>query len=180
VPDITTEIVRSTSDADTIWVEWQQRSTQASEQAVGKRQQHPEMVPATPLIPQQTPSSHHETEFPSGIASRLAGHIYLTIIQVMTTIIPLADAKARLSAVLDEVRDTHDRVVITRNGRPEAVIISVADLETIEDTLDLLSTPGAVDEIRTAEAEIARGEAIGTDELRRLMSERVRNERNSG
>jgi mRNA-degrading endonuclease RelE of RelBE toxin-antitoxin system len=34
----------------------------------------------------------------------------------MTTI-PLADAKARLSAVLDEVRDTHDRVVITRNGR---------------------------------------------------------------
>ena len=41
----------------------------------------------------------------------------MTIIQVMTTI-PLADAKARLSAVLDEVRDTHERVVITRNGRP--------------------------------------------------------------
>ncbi|MCW6010585.1 type II toxin-antitoxin system Phd/YefM family antitoxin [Micromonospora sp. CPCC 205371] len=34
----------------------------------------------------------------------------------MTTI-PLADAKARLSAVLDEVRDTHERVVITRNRR---------------------------------------------------------------
>lgn len=50
------------------------------------------------------------------------------MIQVMTTI-PLADAKARLSAVLDEVRDTHDRVVITRNGRPEAVIMSVSDLE---------------------------------------------------
>jgi prevent-host-death family protein len=104
----------------------------------------------------------------------------MTIIQVMTMIIPLADAKARLSAVLDDVRDTHDRVVITRNGRPEAVIISVADLETIEETLDLLSTPGAVDEIRTAEAEIARGEAIGADELRRLMAERVRNERNAG
>jgi prevent-host-death family protein len=61
----------------------------------------------------------------------------------MTVMIPLADAKARLSAVLDDVRDTHDRVVITRNGRPEAVIISVTDLETIEETLDLLSTPGA-------------------------------------
>ena len=107
-----------------------------------------------------------------------AGQLYLTIIQVMTMIIPLADAKARLSAVLDDVRDTHDRVVITRNGRPEAVIISVSDLETIEETLDLLSTPGAIDEIRTAEAEIARGEAIGADELRRLMAERVRNERN--
>ncbi|HEY2239753.1 MAG TPA: type II toxin-antitoxin system Phd/YefM family antitoxin [Streptosporangiaceae bacterium] len=94
----------------------------------------------------------------------------------MTETIPLADAKARLSAVLDDVRDTHDRFVITRNGRPEAVIISVADLETIEETLDLLSTPGAVEEIRSAEAEIARGEAIGADELRRLMAERIRSE----
>lgn len=104
----------------------------------------------------------------------------LTIIRVMTMMIPLADAKARLSAVLDDVRDTHDRVVITRNGRPEAVIISVADLETIEETLDLLSTPGALDEIRAAEAGIARGEAIGADELRRLMAERIRNEGNAG
>jgi antitoxin YefM len=104
----------------------------------------------------------------------------VTIIQVMTMIIPLADAKARLSAVLDDVRDTHDRVVITRNGRPEAVIISVSDLETIEETLDLLSTPGAIEEIRTAEAEIARGEAIGADELRRLMAERGRTERDAG
>lgn len=110
----------------------------------------------------------------------LAGLPNLTIIKVMTMIIPLADAKARLSAVLDDVRDTHDRVVITRNGRPEAVIISIADLETIEETLDLLSTPGAVDEIRTAEAEIARGEAIGGDELRRLMAERIRKERGAG
>jgi prevent-host-death family protein len=94
----------------------------------------------------------------------------------MTMMIPLADAKARLSAVLDQVRDTHDRAIITRNGRPEAVIISVSDLEAIEDTLDLLSTPGAVDEIREAEAEIARGEATGADELHRLMAKRMREE----
>ncbi|MEU4230801.1 type II toxin-antitoxin system Phd/YefM family antitoxin [Nonomuraea sp. NPDC026600] len=93
----------------------------------------------------------------------------------MTTI-PLADAKARLSAVLDEVRDTHERVVITRNGRPEAVIMSVSDLEALEETLDLLSTPEALQEIREAEAEIARGEAIGAQELRRLMAERARAE----
>jgi prevent-host-death family protein len=100
----------------------------------------------------------------------------MTIIMVMTMTIPLADAKARLSAVLDEVRDTHERVVITRNGRPEAVLISVSDLEALEDTLDLLSTPGALDEIQAAEAEIARGEAVGADELRRLMAERTRAE----
>jgi PHD/YefM family antitoxin component YafN of YafNO toxin-antitoxin module len=53
------------------------------------------------------------------------------------------------------------------------VILSVSDLEALEETLDLLSTPGALDEIRTAEAEIARGEAIGADELRRLMAQRI-------
>ena len=99
----------------------------------------------------------------------------MTIIQVMTTI-SLADAKARLSAVLDEVRDTHERVVITRNGRPEAVILAVSDLEALEETLDLLSTPGALEEIRAAEAEIAGGEAIDAEELRRLMAERARAE----
>lgn len=97
----------------------------------------------------------------------------MTTILVMTTI-PLADAKARLSAVLDEVRDTHERVVITRNGRPEAVIMAVSDLEALEETLDLLSTPGAVDQIRQAEADIAAGQAIDADELRRQMAARTR------
>src|SRR5689334_23377912 len=55
----------------------------------------------------------------------------MTTILVMETI-PLADAKARLSAVLDEVRNTHERVVITRNGRPEAVLMAVTDLEALE------------------------------------------------
>ena len=54
------------------------------------------------------------------------------------------------------------------------MIISVSDLETLEETLDLLSTPGALDEIQAAEAEIARGDAIGAEELRRLMEQRIR------
>jgi prevent-host-death family protein len=95
---------------------------------------------------------------------------------VMTTI-PLAEAKAHLSAVLDDVRDTHERVVITRNGRPEAVIIAVSDLEALEETLDLLSTPGAVEQIRDAEADIAAGNVVDADELRRLMAARAERER---
>jgi prevent-host-death family protein len=99
----------------------------------------------------------------------------VTIILVMTTI-PLADAKARLSAVLDEVRDTHERVVITRNGRPEAVLMAVSDLEALEETLDLLSTPGAVEQIREAEADIAAGAAVDADELRRQLAQRLHRE----
>jgi len=100
----------------------------------------------------------------------------MTIILVVTTI-PLADAKARLSAVLNEVRDTHERVVITRNGRPEAVIMAVSDLEALEETLDLLSTPGALEQISQAEADIAAGETVDADELRRLLAARADRER---
>jgi antitoxin YefM len=100
----------------------------------------------------------------------------VTRILVMTTI-PLADAKARLSAVLDEVRDTHERVVITRNGRPEAVIMAVSDLEALEETLDLLSTPGALDQIRQAETDIASGKAVDADELKHLLAERADRDR---
>lgn len=100
----------------------------------------------------------------------------MTTIRVMT-VIPMADVKAHLSAVLDDVRDTHERVVITRNGRAEAVLVAVSDLEALEETLDLLSSPGALEQIRDAEAQIAAGEAIDADALRRLLAERAERER---
>lgn len=103
----------------------------------------------------------------------------MTIIMVMRTI-PLADAKARLSAVLDEIRDTQERVVITRNGRPEAVIMSVADLEALEETLDILATPGAPDQIRQAEEDLSRVAATRAHELRDLLSERAWREDSQG
>jgi antitoxin YefM len=59
------------------------------------------------------------------------------------------------------------------------VILSVSDLEALEETLDLLGTPGVLEEIRAAEAEIARGEGTDAEELRRLMDERVLAERAS-
>ena len=46
----------------------------------------------------------------------------MTIIQVMTTT-SLANVKAHLSAIVGSVHDTHERVVITRNGEPAAVLI---------------------------------------------------------
>ncbi len=100
----------------------------------------------------------------------------MTRIRVMATTISLADVKARLSAVLDDVRDTHERVVITRNGRPEAVLVAVSDLEALEETLDLLSTPGALEQIRAAETDIAAGDATGADDVRLLLAQRAERE----
>jgi prevent-host-death family protein len=80
--------------------------------------------------------------------------------------LPLAEIKKRLSEIVDGVESRHDRVVLTRNGRPAAVILSPDDLESLEETLEILSNPVAVREIRKAETEIDKERVLTADELR--------------
>jgi hypothetical protein len=49
-----------------------QQAEQVPHQAIDERQQHPAMVPATPLIPQRNPSSRHKRSF-------RAGHLSYTV-----------------------------------------------------------------------------------------------------
>lgn len=72
---------------------------------------------------------------------------------------PLADVKNRLSEVVDRLEREHGRVVITKHGRPAAVVMNIEDLEGLEETLDILSDPKLMRSIRKAEAEIAAGKA---------------------
>jgi antitoxin YefM len=91
----------------------------------------------------------------------------LTIIVVMSdATLPLSEIKKRLSEIVDGVEATHDRVVLTRNGRAAAVIISPDDLASLEESVEILSNPVAVRAIRKAEAELDKGKALTADELR--------------
>jgi antitoxin YefM len=86
----------------------------------------------------------------------------LAILLAMTSAaehMPLADVKNRLSEVVDRLQREHGRVVITKHGRPAAVVLNVEDLEGLEHTLELISDPRAMRRIRKAEAEVAAGEA---------------------
>jgi prevent-host-death family protein len=77
-------------------------------------------------------------------------------IGVVTTV-PLADAKNRLSKYVADVERTHDRVTITRHGRTAAVLISADDLAELEETVDVLATPGALKAIAEGLADLAAG-----------------------
>jgi antitoxin YefM len=57
----------------------------------------------------------------------------------------LADVRAQLSKYVEDVVTTHERVTITRNGKPAAVLISAEDLEALEETLFWVSE-GRADE----------------------------------
>jgi antitoxin YefM len=69
----------------------------------------------------------------------------------------LADVKNRLSEVVDRLEREHGRVVITKHGRPAAVVLNIDDLEGLEETLKLLSDPQVLLRFRQAQEEIAAG-----------------------
>jgi len=78
----------------------------------------------------------------------------------------LAVVKARLSAFVDSVHDTHERVTITRHDKPAAVLIAPDDLAALEETITVLSDPEAMAEIAEADAAITAGDVVPLDHVR--------------
>lgn len=84
----------------------------------------------------------------------------------MPETLPLSSVKAHLSELVDRVEGEHDRVVVTRNGKPAAVLISHEDLEDLEETLAVLSDPKLMARIEEGKAAAATGDVVSLDELR--------------
>jgi antitoxin YefM len=81
----------------------------------------------------------------------------------------LRNVKDRFSEFVDRVDREHERIIVTRNGRPAAVLISVDDLESLEETLELLGNQTALDELREAYAAVVAGDVVrGVDAVRAL------------
>jgi prevent-host-death family protein len=102
----------------------------------------------------------------------------LAILLAMTEL-PLAKVRDRLSELVADVESTHARVIITKHGHPAAVLISPDDLASLEETIDVLSTPGALEQIREAEAEVARGETFDEQTIRGDLARRDRQARSA-
>jgi antitoxin YefM len=85
---------------------------------------------------------------------------------------PLADVKNRLSEVVDRLEREHGRVIITRHGHPAAVVMSVEDLESLEETLDVMDSAALLNDIRESLAELAVADApvLSKDDVLRLIS----------
>jgi antitoxin YefM len=85
---------------------------------------------------------------------------------------PLADVKNRLSEVVDRLEREHGRVVITKHGHPAAVVISVDDLESLEETLDIMDTAALLADIRESLAELntTGARVLSKEDALRLIS----------
>lgn len=83
----------------------------------------------------------------------------------MTTI-PLTEAKAKLNELVDQATTTHERITLTKRGRPAAVLISVDDLASIEETLFWLSEPEGREALAQARREYEAGDVLDEDAVR--------------
>ena len=65
-------------------------------------------------------------------------------------------------------------MIITRRGRPAAVLVPVDEYEALEETAEILSDADALTAIEEGRQEIERGETMTLDELRRELDGRHR------
>jgi len=80
--------------------------------------------------------------------------------------LPLADVKARFSELVDRVERQHDRIIVTRNGRPAVVLVSPDDLESLEETLAILCDPTLMKKVRQGVADLKAGRTIPLERVR--------------
>jgi antitoxin YefM len=85
--------------------------------------------------------------------------------------LPVADARARLSRLIDEATTTHQRFEITRNGRRAAVLLSADDYDILQETIAVLSDPELLAAHAEGRAAIDVGDYLDADQLARTMRE---------
>lgn len=81
--------------------------------------------------------------------------------------LPLTEAKSKLSRLVDQVHALDEEVVITKNGRPAAVLVSPEEFESWKETIAIRSDPAFMKEIRAGLAALKarRAKLYTLDEL---------------
>jgi len=90
----------------------------------------------------------------------------------MAKTIPVRDFRSNLAQVLSDVADRRDHVVVTRNGRPAAVLVPIDEYEALEETAEILSDRATLDALQAGLAELERGETVEYGDLRRELADR--------
>ncbi|MCH8039957.1 MAG: type II toxin-antitoxin system Phd/YefM family antitoxin [Nitrospinae bacterium] len=83
----------------------------------------------------------------------------------MSKILTLSEAKARLSELVATVEQTEEELVITRNGRPAAVLISAEEFESWKETREIQRNPALMQEIKQGLAQLGKGHRFSFEEV---------------
>ncbi|HWL36464.1 MAG TPA: type II toxin-antitoxin system Phd/YefM family antitoxin [Frankiaceae bacterium] len=90
----------------------------------------------------------------------------------MSKTVPVREFRQDLAHLLDEVADRREHVVVTRHGRPAAVLIPVDEYDSLEETAEILFDPDDVRAVAQGLAELDRDEVVSLADLRARLAER--------
>ena len=83
----------------------------------------------------------------------------------MAEALPFSEVRTRLSELSDRVERQHERIVLTRHGRPSLVLMNFDELESLEETLDILDDDELMASLRLSQREAAEGKLISLREV---------------
>lgn len=85
----------------------------------------------------------------------------------MNDLITISEARANLPSLINKVSEGLNRFMITVNNKPKAVVMSVEELESLEETAEILSIPGALKAIKTGHRQAQKRKGITLEEFQK-------------
>ncbi len=85
--------------------------------------------------------------------------------QMIETYVPITQAKAKLLDMVRQIGDTNDTIAITKNGVPEAVLLSMKKFQGILETIDILSDSEMMGQIHASAVDLKEGKLVDLDEV---------------
>ena len=93
----------------------------------------------------------------------------MTRILVMSEDYSLSYVKAHLSEIVERIEASQERVTITKNGEAAAVLVHPDDIEGLEETLEIMSDPQLMAEIREGEEAFEKGDFVTLEQLKKEL-----------
>jgi antitoxin YefM len=87
----------------------------------------------------------------------------------MAKVMAFTEARTHLTELLDEVENVHEHVVITRNGRPAAIVMSQAEYDSLIETLEILGDEELMADLAAGDEDVAAGRLVPWEEVKREL-----------
>ena len=87
----------------------------------------------------------------------------------MVTTISIRELRPKLSNVINDIHKKFDRYVVTKHGKPEVMMMSVEDYESMIETFEIRSDKELMKSIAKAKKELKQGKGIPYEQaIRRI------------
>ena len=79
------------------------------------------------------------------------------------------ELRPNISKVIDDIHEKFDRYIVSRHGKPEVVMLSIEDYESLIETIEIESDKALMKRLKGAQKEIARGQGKSLEQIHREL-----------